>query len=327
LREDVTSPYKLEFTEAEKQALFEYSADSNSFQINIGVRTNTNAGWSSKLGTAYITNANPIFNNFTYEDTNIKTKSLTGNNQIIIKNYSDLRATISLSNKAIAQKGATMSNYQLVVGAKQITMPYSATEPVIMNIEKVDNNVFTVYAIDSRKNSTLKQISPSNYINYFKPVLSNVYAERTGGIDDETTLFLEGSFFNENFGSVANDITLSYKYKKTDEDDSKWQNGTTPITPIKNGNNFSFAGKIAGDKGALGFDAGNSYDIIVEVNDELDSDSFSLILGTGEPNIAIHKNGTAIGMPFDETQGKSFQVAGKKILFNGITLFEWVEEE
>ena len=42
----------------------------------------------------------PIFNDFTYEDTNITTLALTGDSSKIIQNYSTLTATVSVANKA-----------------------------------------------------------------------------------------------------------------------------------------------------------------------------------------------------------------------------------
>ena len=42
-----------------------------------------------------------------------------------------------------------------------------------LELENIDNNVFTVYAIDSRGNSNTKQISPSTYIDYFEPYITS----------------------------------------------------------------------------------------------------------------------------------------------------------
>lgn len=51
-------------------------------------------------GNLVITNSNPTFNNFTYEDTDEKCKILTGGNQGIIKGYSDVKINISSANKS-----------------------------------------------------------------------------------------------------------------------------------------------------------------------------------------------------------------------------------
>ena len=325
-RTGITNPYVLELTPEEKNILFGLAPTSNSLAVRFRLRT-ADTYDSNKDGIATISNANPIFNNFTYEDINPITLALTGNSQTIIKGYSTLRAIISTSNKAVAQKGATMDKYRLVVGSKQIDVDYSDSSDVNLELENIDNNVFIVYAIDSRGNSTTKQISPTEYIAYSKVVLSNGQAERTGGIGDETTLKFNGTFYNVDFGSSSNSLTITYKYKKTSLPDleENWVDGTTTITPIINENNFSFEGLIAGDKGALGFDSQYSYNIKIIATDKLSSNEYDLILGTGKPNIAIHRDGVAFGAPYDE-ELEGFQIVDKKITFNGLELFKWVED-
>lgn len=309
--------YTFTLTEEEKNNMYNSIPTTNDTRFRIYIRTEAGSNYLHYAERKFVlTDANPIFNNFAYEDINAKTTGLTGNNQIIIKDYSNLMATISTTDKAIAQKGATMKTYQFVVGSKQISANYSDIDDVNLSLNSINNNVFSVYAIDSRGNSTLKQISPANYIDYFKPVITNAYAERTGNVGDETTLYLDGSFFNNTFGSATNDITVSYKYKKTS--DTTYLDGTTTITPTKNSNNFSFEGKIAGDKEALGFDSGYSYDIVITVTDKLDKAEFSFILGSGKPNLAIHRDGVAVNAPYDEELGGALQIEGNRLI-------EWEE--
>lgn len=322
-RTNVTSPYNLQFTEAEKTALFNYSQNTNSFTIRVGVITN-NAYWNWKDGTASITNANPTFSNFAYEDTNATTTALTGNNQTIVKGYSNLKATVSTTNKMVANKGAIAKEYQLVVGSKQIKANYSSSADVELTLNAVDNNVFIVYAIDSRGNSTPVQISPASYINYTIPVITSASYSRTGGIGTETTLNFAGSFFNDTFGSVANSVTATYKYKRTNA--STWTDGTTTLTLTPDGSAYSCSQTIAGDLGATGFDAANSYDLEISVTDELKTVTASIVVEQGKPNIAFHKNGIAINDMYDETLGGGLQIVGDAIVYNGIKLFEWIDE-
>jgi hypothetical protein len=156
--------------------------------------------------------------------------ALTGNNQTIIKGYSTLRAIISTSNKAVAQKGASIVSYQLVVGEKQKTVAYSDSTDVNIDLTEIENNIFTVYAIDSRGNSTTKQISPTEYIAYSKVVLSNGQAERTGGIGDETTLNLMVFFLMPDFGLVTNDLTQLISIKRhRDRRMDRWHNYNNAI--------------------------------------------------------------------------------------------------
>jgi hypothetical protein len=303
-----TGSYEFNLTEEEWNILYDYNKTLSHFTVLYKIVTNDEYE-HSVVRYMTIINANPIFNNFTYEDINATTLALTGDDQTIVKNYSNLKATVSLENKAVAQKGANMVKYRLVVGAKQIDVNYDDENAVELTLNAIDNNVFMVYAIDSRNNSTVVQKSPNVYIDYFHPTINNANAERTGGIQAETTLTFNGVFFNASFGLVTNDLTATYKYKKTS--DSEWTDGTTTLILTKDGNNYSFEGLIAGDEGANGFDSTFSYDIQVKVEDELSGRTFDFILGTGTPNIAIHRDGISVNAPYDEELGGALQVHGE----------------
>lgn len=403
------SSYTFNLTTSEKNALFGDMSTVNSKQYRIYIATNSNSYRDYTTRNFVVSNANPTFSNFTYQDTNTTTVALTGNNQTIIKGYSNLKTTISTANRAIANKGATMKEYQLVVGAKQVKANYSSSSSVNLNINAIDNNVFIVYAIDSRSNSTPVQKSPATYIDYFKPVISNANAIRTGGIGEETTLSFNGSFFNGSFGAENNKIQAQYSFKRTSSTEASWQtfpgidnykgsseanyiykfsadghkytdyfttgdevridaktyrvveisdysmylDANLPNEPganvgtiqymslwtfggelelITNGNNFSFNGVVRGDLGANGFDSQFSYNFIITVSDELSMYvEDNLILGTGVPNIAMHQDGTAFNMPYDDTQEPGVQLP-ENILYMSPDgelrpLIVWVEED
>lgn len=253
-----------------------------------------------------VVNANPIFNNFTFKDINTKTVALTGSNQKIISGYSNVEATISTANKAEAQKKATMSKYRLQIGIQQVDADYSNTEDVSMALNNVDNNVIRVYAIDSRGNTTAKDLSPSAFLQYTNIKITNASISRAnGGVSTEVALSLSGEFWNNNFGAKINSIkSLKVQYKSTNS--STWIDGDI-IIPSINQNIFSKKTAIKGDLGAEGFSANNSFDIRIKVEDELSTFTMDLILGSGKPAIAIHRNGIAVGKPYDETQNGNIQ--------------------
>lgn len=289
---------------------------------------NSNSGWcryclvtvynGSEYGSYadrefYVTNSNPIFSNFTYADSNETiVNELTGNNQTIIKGNSNVTAIVSVANKAIPQNKATMDIYRFSIGEDIKETNYSETEDVLVTIEKAKSNVFTMYAIDSRKNSTLKQITAEKYINYEPITLNTMTVTRTNNVGSETRLFFSGNIWSGNFGLVDNEITeCYYEYKKTIDVD--WEKGVTDIKPTQDGNAFSFNGIIAGDLGAIGFDIEESYNIRVFVKDKL-SDNYhnplSFILGPGIPAMAIYKNKVSIGGKYDTELGGTLQITG-----------------
>lgn len=259
-----------------------------------------------------VTNSNPTFSNFTYQDTNSTTVALTGNNQTIIKGYSNVKGIISTANKATAKNSATMSKYRLSIGDKTAETAYSSTEQKEITINGVQSNSFTMYAIDSRGNSTGKTITAATYINYSSIKITSINLVRTNSITSETTLKFSGNIWNGSFGSATNSIvSCYYRYKLSTS--SSWTTGTTTITPTKNGGTFSFSGIIKGDLGAYGFDIDNSYNIQVFISDKLsnnNSNPATFILGPGSPGMAIYKNNVAIGQRYDKSEGSKLQVNG-----------------
>lgn len=276
-----------------------------------------------------VTNSNPTFSNFEYADVNSTTLNLTGNAKTIVKGYSTVRATISTANKAVAKNSATMKKYRLSIGDKVAEKAYSSTANVTLDIAKANSNTFTVYAIDSRENSTSKQIIANKYLSYETIKITSISVSRTNNVGSETSLNFSGYIWNSNFGNVANTIvSCTYRYKKTTS--NTWINGTTQLTPTKSGNSFSFRGKIAGDLNASGFDIDESYNVQVLISDKLsnnNSNPASFILGPGSPGIAIDKNNVAVGQRYDTSDSAKFQVNGAanikgSIRHNGTSIYD-----
>lgn len=144
-----------------------------------------------------------------------------------------------------------------------------------------------MYAIDSRGNSTLKTISPSTYKTYSDIAIKTAVAEREdNGIGSRVILSFSGSIWNNNFGTIQNEIvSCKYKYKKTT--DSTWITGKTDITPVISGQTFNKTVEIKGDLGAEGFDIKSSYDLQIIISDKLSSYTINTLIGTGTPGIAI----------------------------------------
>ncbi|MBQ9314881.1 MAG: hypothetical protein IJ220_07865 [Clostridia bacterium] len=297
-------------------SMLQYITTSNSSSIKVGVITYGNAEYySEKVGTLNVVNSNPIFSNFTYEDTNATTITLTGGNQRIVKGYSNVKAIVSTANKATAQNYATMSKYRLVIGSQQKDITYSSNASVSATIDKVLSNIFNMYAIDSRGNSTVKQISPSTYLDYSDIIIKKASVVRTGGVGSETTLAFSGSYWGYGFGALNNAITSCYyEYKTTTS--NTWIKGGD-LTPVLNGNDFSFTGTIKGDSGADGFNIQRSFDIRVVIKDRLSTSIYTMVLGTGIPSIAITKNGVAINGMYDASLKGALQIWNGDVYING----------
>lgn len=244
-----------------------------------------------------VVNSNPIFNNFTFVDSNAKTVALTGDNQKLIRYYSNVKATISPSNKAIAQNYASMKTYRLIVGGKQAEASYSDRE-VNLEVTNIESNDITVYAIDSRNFSTSKQVPPSGFLEYTRISVDTVMATRAAGIGKTVTITYTGKIWNNNFGAVQNSIkTAKYYYRIANT--QEWIEGKTILNPVIAGNTFSQTLEIQGDLDGEGFTQSESFEVKVFIEDELSAYETSFVFGSGIPLIAHHKKGVGFGGMYD----------------------------
>lgn len=305
--------------------LYSQMKNVNSLNGTIRMAVQTSDGTQIGISTvdfiANVIDANPIFNDFDYIDNNEKTIKLTGDNKKIIKRYSNVKMTVSVDNKAISQKKSIMKKYRAVIGNKQVEADYSANEDVDIIINSADNKLLSLYAIDSRNNSTVikKEIDNSKFIDYTDINIKSATVKRDkGGIGTGVVLEFNGEIFQGNFGIKENSIlSCKYKFKEANILD-EYIEGETDITPTLIGNNnYSNEISIKGDLGAQGFSNDKNFEIIITISDELSTYNFSLFLGSGKPLISYHKNGVAIGALYDENIGGLLQLEGARIIESG----------
>lgn len=307
------SSFTFNLSENERNNLRKAIVNSNSLRVRFYLRTTIggNQYFSYVEKTMTIVNANPKFTLFDFEDVNTKTLALTGNKLNVIKGYSDVKATIMLLNKAVAQKYSTMSKYRFACGDKSTDITYSASTDVNGTINGVTNGTFNVYAIDSRNNSTLVTKLANKTVDYKPLEKGNITVNRNNGVSEEVTLKINGKIDSVNFGAKTNSITYSkYRYKATKT--PNWSEYQDLKLTVKDGV-FTFDGLIKGDTEKLGFDINNSYQIELLVKDELSEVTFTATFGSGIPNIALSKNGVGIMGKYDESEGGLLQVGGKNI--------------
>ena len=290
--------------------IYPLTPNSNTYKARYIITTTANGKsyTNSKDFTFTVTNSNPNFSNFTYQDTNTTITALTGNNQILVRGYSNVKATVSTSNKATAKNSATMKTYKLAIGNKNISANYNASADVNLSINSINNNVIDLYAIDSRGNST-KLRKTATIKNYSNIKIKSLSATRKNNIGTITTLKFEGEFWNASFGSVTNVITsCKYKYKTTAS--STWIDGKTTLTYTVSGNKVTGSLNIQGDAGTDGFSVANSFNIQLILADKLSSATYNIILASGNPAIAVYKNNVAIGQQYDTNEESKLQVNG-----------------
>lgn len=279
-------------------------------------------GTKSVVFWCHVSDADPIFTDFEFEDLNSTTVTLTGDDQAIIKGYSNIDVRIPVADKAVGNKGATITKYRVVVGDYTEDLTYSSSAMVSSStIMGATTGTIQVYAIDSRGNSTLVTKLASSEVDYTTPAISSSSKiERgQGGVGTSATLTYSGTYWNNSFGDITNAIqSVSYEFKPTSS--STWITGTTNITPTISGSDFSFTGIVRSNASDYSFDIATSYDFRITITDKLSTTIYVFTpLASGTPNIALSDNGTAIGMAYDESEGGAIQLIDDVKLYNRAT--------
>ena len=309
------------------QQLYDSIPEAKSSQYNIDVWYNGHK--SINGGNSYSVDENncrPTFSNFTYADTNATTVALTGNNQKVVRGYSNITATISTANKATVATGKGsniyMKRYDLIIdGNGTNSGNYSDNSDVTITTNGANSGSIKVSAVDSR-NIVREVPKTAEVISYTNIQRGNISVTRAGNVGEATTLTFEGTMWSGDFGSATNTITsVQYRFKSTAAG-SSWSAYASLTPPTPSGNSYSFSGLIAGDEGNTGFSVDNSFNIEVVVSDRLSSITFTATLGTGIPHVAFGNNGLSIKQPYDDNDGSALQVNGniKASSFNNYIL-------
>ena len=244
--------YTFIFTEEEKQALIDGVTKGTSANIRYVLKTESNLGnnygydFSNK--TFSLVGAEPILDPIV-EDGNTVTAALTGNINTMVKYHS----TAVYAINAAASKGATIVYQEASCGNKKNTSPYGQLD----NVES-GNFLFTV--VDSRETIAYKTIE-KKFINYIKPTcnVTKVDADATKIIFN-----VSGNFFNDTFGAVHNEVSITYRCKIGDAEYGA--PAQVPVADIStNGNTYS------ADVTLTDIEYKNRYVIEATVTDKLSS--------------------------------------------------------
>lgn len=309
----LATSYTFNFTQSEINKMYEYS-NKNSVIFRYYIKTICNGisyyDYVERTFSVNVSSNNPIFSNFEYEDVNSITYNLTGDSSKIIKKYSDLKVTIPLSDKMIAQNGATPYNYNIIVGNSSIPVDYSSNSSVSATFTKVNSNDVIVYAIDSRGNQTIKSKS-LNIIPYEESTIQELKIERENGIGENLEISLKAKYSTTNFGNTLNNINgiyINYREKGT----STW------VTWIDITNRFSISnGIILGENiiiSNLTLTLGKEYEILIDIQDKLCDTQEIVEVSDGKVLFsAVKGKGVNFGGLYDIDEGGALQVNGKKV--------------
>lgn len=192
-------------------------------------------------------------------DTNETTKTLTGNENVIIKYKSIPRITTQIQITSPNDDNATLSYLQ--VAGNNI----SDLTQRVFDVQNPTQNSFIIKAINSRDYSTETPLTASTgFIDYILPTITITSAKRTEPTTGDATIEYKGDWFNNKFSeNVSNTLTLTWKYKEKGQ--TAYTSGGT-LTPTIKDNTFSGTINIDGLFNYL-----KQYDVIIVVEDKLTS--------------------------------------------------------
>lgn len=295
--------YTFNLTESERNKLRKLTSNSNKLSVTLTVcamngNSELNASFLNRTMT--IVNANPTVEKNEYYDTNQKTTNITKDNQIIIRNNSNLSFKLTNLN---ALKYATLSKVEISLNGitKSATLSGTSVSSQIIDFGIVNSSsdlTASIYVIDSRGNRTsysknitiVDWVQPSAIIN----------CQRENNFYSTTHLTVDGSISSINDKNV---IKIQYQYKKTTD------------------TNYS-ALKTIQDNTQTSFDIDNNYawDIRVIVSDLLGSTTYNIFVDKGIPIVYFDRLLSSMGVNCFPKYDNSFEVDGVslsgKVLYN-----------
>lgn len=216
---------------------------TNSTSISMTFTTTTyNGNTSLGSNTATFTfqvYKTPYVNNLSYLVTDTLSQNLTGATNVAIKGISNVQVT-NTPTKAL-NDNSTISSYTFVAsnmaGVTQASNTYT--------FNGLLGSIIRSVSTDSRNYSTsLSQgaieLDSSHFLEYTTPSITTLTATRTEETSSTINVSIEGTFWNNSFGSSTNTITLSKRLKIDDGSYSSW----STITPTISSNNFTYTGTI-----------------------------------------------------------------------------------
>jgi hypothetical protein len=223
------SSYTFNLTEAERKKLRQAAASSNTLSVKFFVTTTIgdNTYYSALTKTLTIKNPDPTLSP-TVIDSNATTTALTGDTSKFVKYYSNAQFSVG----ATAVKEASIKNRKVVCGARSST---AATG----TLNAVESGTFVFSTTDSRGNSVTKTLTKT-LINYVKLTCNLITENPT--TDGKMNFEISGNYFNGSFGTVANTLTVQYRYKENNGAYGSW----ITATATKNSNTYSATINLTG---------------------------------------------------------------------------------
>ena len=246
-------------------------------------------GTSTCKFNAFVVNSEPDVS-ATIVDINTKTIALTEDNNKLIKYASNVQVAIS----ATAKNNATIVSQKVVCGDGKTSSTATSV------LEKVESGKFNISATDSRGFSTTITIEKT-MVDYIKLALTEVTLTRPETTSNIVNAVIKGNYFNGNFGTPSNSLSLQWRYKE--EGSTTWGSYST-LTPTIENNTFMLEVELGTE-----FNYKKAYDFEIVATDKVMSDTIIKKVTAGIPIIDIGKNDVIVN-------GQAYMGEAKILAYN-----------
>lgn len=291
--------------------LYSLCPNSNSLKIKVicGVSLNGKEYTNTVSGTAKVTNSNPTFTNFTFQNTDSKTVNIIGNTQNMISLFGNLRVAIASANKAVAKNSATMKYYNIVISSgntiisKKVNYSLSDINVDIGSLQSSGTYTIRIDAVDSRGNASAVASKTLVVYPYHTPAIS-ASIDRLNGFEAETALKVTTLISKINIaGSNKNSIqTLQYRYAESGKPFQENYVQLNNYTMSESGNDFIIS---VNEPQFLTLDINKTYVFEFKVSDKVTSYTITPNANQGVSAMNIMDNGNILmGVTPDERNVK-----------------------
>ena len=296
-----TANRTITLTSSERTTLLNAMASVKSFTATIELVTKSGSTQIGNASTCTCTvstsasNSGPTLSGFTFADSYSTTTAITGNNQVLIQDYSRLTVT---PGTATARNGASIVSYSAVCSG----VTKSNTSGAALSLGTIGTSGtrdITLTVTDSR-GYTASVTQSVTVVPYSKPRVSSVSLRRTNDIETEMQLVFNGSISPITVdGTQKNSLLYArYRYKFTSA--SSYNSYSSILGSVTaTGSSFSFS-----NLELCNLDSESSYDFHLQIRDQLNSlTSLDLyfVVSQGTPLVALRKKMVGINTPSPET--------------------------
>ena len=242
-----TLSYTFNFTDTERNALRQ-ACTGTSMTVRFVLRTIIGGStyWSGINKTMTIVNGEPILS-YDVVETDEDVIDIVGTNELLIKNVTKPKVTLTGTPK----KYATISKYTMELNGNYV-------EGNEYTFNKLTGNDLKMSVTDSR-GFTTQETETLDIIDYFNPS-ATIYVPRAEEDDDNAYINIDGTWYNEGFGNVDNELTITWQYRESEVE--TWTYGGT-ITPTITNNTFKVEDYLLGNN----FSYAKEYKIKVTISD------------------------------------------------------------